>query len=149
MTQRLTHFGERMLAWLYRRMVDDSSRHGMTAGYIYLPMVVETPELPSDRAQIDLARASGFVVLDLSDVYAGSDRQSLWVADRVHLAPGDGPRCVGRLLGEIHVTADGEAHPRHVVVIGGNDARERDVIPGRCLREEHALDVGLHDGHTL
>ena len=81
MTQRLTPFGEQMLAWLYGRIVDDSSHHGMTAGYIYLPMVVETPELASDRAQIDLARASGFAVFDLSDVYVGSDRQSLWVAE--------------------------------------------------------------------
>jgi hypothetical protein len=79
--QRLMPIGGRILSWLYRRLVDDSRRLGAAAGYIFLPMIPETPASPADALQIDMARASGFVVLDLTNVYVGSDRNSLWVAE--------------------------------------------------------------------
>jgi D-alanyl-lipoteichoic acid acyltransferase DltB (MBOAT superfamily) len=79
--QRLAPYADQIVSWLYRRLVEDSRRHGMTVGYIFLPMVPETPPSIDDVRQIGLARESGFVVLDLSDVYVGSDRHSLWVAE--------------------------------------------------------------------
>jgi hypothetical protein len=79
--QRLMPLGDRFLSWLYRRLVGDSRRLGASAGYIFLPMIPESPALAADARQIELARASGFVVLDLSNVYVGSDRSSLWVAE--------------------------------------------------------------------
>ena len=63
------------------RIVDDSQRAGMAAGYIFLPMVPEMQYSSDVTRQIEMARRSGFVVLDLSDVYVGSDRHSLWIAE--------------------------------------------------------------------
>jgi hypothetical protein len=80
-TQRLAPLADQIMSWLYRRLVEDSRKQGMAAGYIFLPMIPETPPAGDDARQIALARQSGFVVLDLSDVYVGSDRNSLWVAE--------------------------------------------------------------------
>ena len=70
------------MSWLYRRIVEDSQRRHVAAAYIFLPMVPEMRVFerhrPADRGWLE---ASGFVVLDLSDVYVGSDRNSLWVAE--------------------------------------------------------------------
>jgi lysophospholipase L1-like esterase len=80
-TQRLAPLADQIMSWLYWRLVEDSRKHGMAAGYIFLPMIPETPPAGDDARQLALARQSGFVVLDLSDVYVGSDRNSLWVAE--------------------------------------------------------------------
>ena len=52
----------------------------MAAGYIFLPMVPEMRYSSDVTRQIEMARASGFVVFDLSDVYDGqrSDTRCGW-----------------------------------------------------------------------
>jgi len=80
-TQRLAPLADEIMSWLYRRLVEDSRRHGIAAGYIFLPMVAETLRPPDVGRQIALAREAGFLMFDLSDVYVGSDRESLWVAE--------------------------------------------------------------------
>jgi hypothetical protein len=44
-------------------------------------MVPEMPNAPKFQVELETARDAGFIVLDLSDVYVGSDRNSLWIAD--------------------------------------------------------------------
>ncbi len=81
LTQRLSPLGDRIMSWIYRRIVADSQRAGMAAGYIFLPMVPEMRYSGDVTRQIEAARASGFVVFDLSNVYDGTDRTSLWLTE--------------------------------------------------------------------
>ncbi len=105
--QRLTPLSDEIVAWLYRRLVEDSRRHGMAAGYIFLPMVPETPYAPGDTRQVELAREAGFIVFDLSDVYTGSDRNSLWVAEWDAHPNAAGHRLIAdRLYALIHQNRD-------------------------------------------
>ena len=53
----------------------------MCSSFIFLPMIPEAPYPVDTSPDIELATNAGFAVLDLSDVYAGSDRNSLWVAE--------------------------------------------------------------------
>jgi hypothetical protein len=80
--QRLLPYGDDIVAWLYETLVQESRRRGTVAGYVFLPMVPELTYSEGESAgQIALARRAGFVTIDLSDVYKGHDRQSLWVAE--------------------------------------------------------------------
>jgi hypothetical protein len=81
LVQRLMPLGDRFLSWLYRRLVEDCQRRNIAAAYVFLPMVVDMEYSSDIGRQIGLARSAGFVVLDLTDVYVGSDRNSLWVAE--------------------------------------------------------------------
>lgn len=78
--RRLKPYGAEILAWTFRRIVDVSRAHGVLPVWIFMP----TLEDPLQEAEVvhlaDLARDSGFIVLDLSDAYAGQDVDSLVVA---------------------------------------------------------------------
>lgn len=78
--QRLLAVEGELISWLYRELVAFSVRHGIRPGYVFLPMV---PELTYGDTGSQLARATaaGFHVIDLSDVYEGSYRESLWIAE--------------------------------------------------------------------
>ncbi len=80
-SQRLKPYGDRILSWLYRRLVDDSRAHGMCPGYIYMPMVPEVVYSADAVRQPALARDAGFALLDLTHVYDGADRHALWLAE--------------------------------------------------------------------
>jgi hypothetical protein len=78
--QRLAPLGTRVLSWLYRRLVDDSRRHGICPTFVFMPMV---PQLAYEAGGVELglARQAGFETLDLMHVYDGADRTTLWVAE--------------------------------------------------------------------
>jgi hypothetical protein len=80
-TQRLSPYGARILAWLYGAFVERARSHGIVAGYVFLPMVPEMRYSSEPGEQLSLARDAGFVAADLTTVYAGSDRSALWVAE--------------------------------------------------------------------
>ncbi len=79
--QRLRPLSDAMLSWLYGEMVERSALHGIRAAYVLLPMVIEAQTPVDATSQIDAARRAGFLVLDLSSVYRGSDRNALRVAE--------------------------------------------------------------------
>jgi hypothetical protein len=80
-SQRLTPYGDEVLAWLYHRLVADSRSRGICPGYVFMPMVPELSYRADPRIQLQLARDAGFTVFDLSHVYDGADRRTLWVAE--------------------------------------------------------------------
>jgi D-alanyl-lipoteichoic acid acyltransferase DltB (MBOAT superfamily) len=101
-TQRLAPLADQIMSWLYRRLVDDCRRRNIAAAYVFLPMVVDMEYSRDTAQQIGLAREAGFVVLDLTDVYVGSDRNSLWVAEWDAHPNADGHRLIAdRLYGLI------------------------------------------------
>jgi hypothetical protein len=72
-------------------------------------MVPELPNAPEFQAELRTARDAGFVVIDLSDVYRGSDRNSLWIAEWDAHPNAQGHRLVGeRLYGLIEERHDRE-----------------------------------------
>jgi hypothetical protein len=80
-TQRLAPHGNEILAWVYGRLIDDLRQRGICSSFIFLPMIPEAPYPVDTSTDIELAKDAGFAVLDLSEVYAGSDRNGLWVAE--------------------------------------------------------------------
>jgi D-alanyl-lipoteichoic acid acyltransferase DltB (MBOAT superfamily) len=79
--QKMSPFGDRILGYVHQRLTSYSRSHGMCAAWVLLPMVPEMPNAPKFQVELETARDAGFIVLDLSDVYVGSDRNSLWIAD--------------------------------------------------------------------
>ena len=86
----------------------------------------------------------------------GGDRheprpESVGLAQVAELAPGDEPGGGDRLVGEVGVAADDEAHPDHVVVMRGHDPREGRLVAIRRLTDEVAgrvTEPGRQDGHV-
>jgi hypothetical protein len=78
--QRLLARQDELLASVYRELARACLERSIHPGYVLLPMVPEEQE-PGTPSQLAIAAAAGFDVIDLSDVYEGSDRESLWVAE--------------------------------------------------------------------
>ena len=79
--QRLRRISDAMLSWLYGEMIERSALHWIRVAYVLLPMVIEAQTPVDATSQIDAARRAGFLMLDLSSVYRGSDRNALRVAE--------------------------------------------------------------------
>jgi hypothetical protein len=81
---KLSPHREQLLGWVYARIVEECARHGILPVFLCIPQPRdESPEFQKDiRAQIDIARENGFIVLDIRDAYASvSDRyRDLWIA---------------------------------------------------------------------
>jgi hypothetical protein len=78
--RRLKPYGTEILAWTYRRIVEDSQAHGILPVLIFMP-TLENPLRQEEIAHLkDVAEDAGFVVLDLSDAYNNQDPDSLVVA---------------------------------------------------------------------
>jgi hypothetical protein len=78
--QRATPFGDRILAFVHHRLVSYSRAQGMCPVFALLPMVPDQPNAPVPE-ELAIAKDAGFTVFDLSDVYEGSNRNSLWIAE--------------------------------------------------------------------
>ncbi|MBI1966762.1 MAG: hypothetical protein HYS40_02125 [Gemmatimonadetes bacterium] len=72
--------GVEMLAWVYQRIAEVCRRHEVPVVWINLPMPGDALFREKVEESMTLARAAGFHVLDLSDVYDGYEPQSLQVA---------------------------------------------------------------------
>ena len=79
--QKLAPLADEILSWLYHRLIEECRLRGIVAGYVFLPMIPESKFSTEGVRQVSLAAAAGFRVIDLSRVYEGTDRQSLWIAD--------------------------------------------------------------------
>ena len=87
--RRLTPHAKELHARMYDWMGAFSREHGLAAYWVFMPMPargvtgpVETANSaePMVRELFDLARDAGFVQVDLSGVYDGTDLTTLWVA---------------------------------------------------------------------
>jgi D-alanyl-lipoteichoic acid acyltransferase DltB (MBOAT superfamily) len=79
--RRLTPYREELLGATYGQIVARTRSQGAVPVLVFLPQVragtwqEETPEI------LRIARAAGFIVLDLSDVFAGEDLEAIRVAE--------------------------------------------------------------------
>ena len=79
--QRLKPFGQEILSWTYKRLVDVSMERGITPVWIILPNL-EAPLSESEVAKlIRLAKEANFIVLDLSGIYQDQEIGKLIVAE--------------------------------------------------------------------
>jgi len=69
--RRLAAYSDTLLLWAYRQVVSDCRARGVVPVWIFIPSVYETrrPGL-GERDEARLAREAGFVVIDLTGVYA-------------------------------------------------------------------------------
>ena len=94
--RRLRPYRQELLAWIYRRIVDESRARGVQPVFMYMPTVMEATEAwrLADRSEVlAIAREAGFIVLDLSGAYEGHPFDTLWIR------PNDGhPNALGNQL---------------------------------------------------
>ncbi|MEX2317854.1 MAG: hypothetical protein WD669_11925 [Pirellulales bacterium] len=79
--RRLQPFGEEILSWVYQTMIADCNQKDIPALFALLPMVPESAQTHDTTPDLELAKAAGFQILDLGNVYHGHNRQSLWIAE--------------------------------------------------------------------
>jgi len=77
MLGKLASFGDELLQLAYKRIVKDCIDNGIRPIFVLMPTLEGGP----DPANIQLARAAGFWVIDLTGCYAGHDEQQLRVAE--------------------------------------------------------------------
>jgi len=77
----LSPYGNQILTYIYREIVGRSQERGIVPVWIFLPQVrqgqwvEETPEI------LKVAESSGFVIVNMEDVYAGQDVAALRLAE--------------------------------------------------------------------
>ena len=79
--ERLRPFQADLVRWSYRAILDECRRMGALPVYVFLPMPEERRPGPRGAWLVALARQLGFVVLDLSDVFAGDPPEALLTRD--------------------------------------------------------------------
>ncbi len=81
MERLLKPFGREILRWSYERMVADMREEGILPVWVFIP-ALELPYTDEEvNSLVQLAEESGFIVLDLSDVYDDHDEASIIVAE--------------------------------------------------------------------
>lgn len=81
--RHLIPFGDEMLSWTYRRIVENCQQRGILPVWIYVPSIRDIDRSnPKEIADlIHLAEETGFVVLNVSDVYENQDAEAIRVSD--------------------------------------------------------------------
>lgn len=72
---------EEILSRLYRRIVEQCRSHGVTPVWVFMPMVLANPWEDAPDSLFRTAKESGFVVLNLIDIFKGRDISQLRLAD--------------------------------------------------------------------
>lgn len=78
--RRLKAYGPELLSWTYNRFVEISRERDILPVWIFIPALEES-EAVDPTALIRLAEETGFLALDLSNVYENEDKSSLIVAE--------------------------------------------------------------------
>ncbi len=76
----LVPYGDELLSWAYERMVEACRRQNVTPVWVLLPMTYDRPLPEETAAEAALARAAGFTVISLEDVYDRVDPADLAIA---------------------------------------------------------------------
>lgn len=79
--RRLDPFRNEMLIWLYRHFVTNCREKGIVPVWIFLPMTVEDPWQDDTADLFRIAKESGFIVLNLIEVFKNQDIRALRVAE--------------------------------------------------------------------
>jgi D-alanyl-lipoteichoic acid acyltransferase DltB (MBOAT superfamily) len=79
--RRLIPFRRELLAWIYRRVVDESNSRNILPLFIFLPQVREGNWVEETPEILATASEAGFAIIDLSDVYKKHDVNSVRLAE--------------------------------------------------------------------
>ncbi len=81
MERRLKPFGPELVAWTYERIAQISRDHEILPVWIYMQTLekAEDPEIQAELRRI--AEEQGYIILDLSTVFAGHDPKTIEVAE--------------------------------------------------------------------
>ena len=79
--RRLEPFKDEILAWVYRKIVDDSRSRRATPILVFLPQSQGGNWEEETPAILRIAEASGFAVLNMSDVFKNHDVKSYALAE--------------------------------------------------------------------
>lgn len=88
--RRLGVYGTEVVAWGYRRIVEECRSRGVRPLWVFIPMPATAMRGPASAVDssdprvatlLRLATEAGFEVLDLSGVYRGQNLPDLWVAE--------------------------------------------------------------------
>lgn len=96
--KRLKPYGREILAYVYKRIADETTRHGGVPVWIFLPQVTpgswqeETPET------IALAEAAGFVLINEENIYEGQDIEKIRLAEWDYHPNATGHRLIAERL---------------------------------------------------
>lgn len=105
--RRLRPFEEPLLGAIYERIVARCRDKGVTPVWIYLPRPEKFAQGGPPPLELDLARRTGFHILDLSGVYAGHSLPDLWIARWDHHPNAVGHRLIAeRLLAVLRQAPD-------------------------------------------
>ncbi len=78
--RRLRPFGDKIVAWSYRRTAEICREHGLVPVWILLPSGVGVREDENSATLTRYAEEAGFIVLNLMDIYKNQDAENLRVA---------------------------------------------------------------------
>jgi hypothetical protein len=76
----LNAYQDKILKWAYERIVEETKQLGATPIFVIMPRIVGVDEPEQTLWQIEIANSAGFTVLDLSDVYSGTNTDDILLA---------------------------------------------------------------------
>jgi hypothetical protein len=79
--KRFKPYRAEMLAWVYRRFKEECEARKVTPLWVFLPFVQERSKFAKAEELIPLAQQTSLPIVDMTDVYQGHDRKSLYVAE--------------------------------------------------------------------
>jgi hypothetical protein len=79
--RRLEPYRAEILGFTYRTIAAETRRHGAVPIWVFLPQVREGNWQEESPAMFAAAQATGFVLIDLSDVFKGKDASALRLAE--------------------------------------------------------------------
>jgi hypothetical protein len=83
--RRLQNFAPELVKDIYSRFVQVAREHGIEPIWTWLPSVDDGNTGDESKTELmEIARAAGFQIIDLSGVYAGQDAATLWITEWDH-----------------------------------------------------------------
>jgi D-alanyl-lipoteichoic acid acyltransferase DltB (MBOAT superfamily) len=98
--RRIDVFEDEVVRFVYGKTVETASARGILPVWIYVPSVMEysrEQELRCRKLKA-MAEEAGFVTLDLSGMFAGTDMKKLWVAEWDHHPNAEGNRMIAEAM---------------------------------------------------
>jgi hypothetical protein len=80
-TRRLKPFQEEILSWLYHSIVDACRSRGVQPVWLQLPLPMKQQFVVQNENNLEYAKAAGFLIIDLSGVYADQDVSTLQLTE--------------------------------------------------------------------
>jgi hypothetical protein len=79
--RRLQPYGDELVSWTYRRIVEIARRREILPVWVFIPALDISPSEEALNTLRTQAEQAGFLIVDLSDVYSGHDKETLIVAE--------------------------------------------------------------------